>query len=295
MMELGTYLHDKRIIVENTLKDIFASFKTTPGTLRDAMEYMLFSNGKRIRPILAIAANEACGKSSDDSLPLACTIEMIHTYSLIHDDLPSIDNDDIRRGRPTCHKVFGDAIAVLAGDALLTEAFRIMADNRYTENVSPKILKQVVFEIATASGADGMVGGQVMDVLYDGKEGTKNILNYIHMHKTTALIRASVRIGAIMGGSKIRDLKRFTKYAECIGLAFQIMDDILDAEGDEELVGKRLKKDTGKQTYIKHYGIMASKIKLEQLIDEAVKSIEFLGDNSIMLSGLARFLGNRVV
>jgi len=294
-MELGTYLHDKRIIVENTLKDIFASFKTTPGTLRDAMEYMLFSNGKRIRPILAIAANEACGKSSDDSLPLACTIEMIHTYSLIHDDLPSIDNDDIRRGRPTCHKVFGDAIAVLAGDALLTEAFRIMADNRYTENVSPKILKQVVFEIATASGADGMVGGQVMDVLYDGKEGTKNILNYIHMHKTTALIRASVRIGAIMGGSKIRDLKRFTKYAECIGLAFQIMDDILDAEGDEELVGKRLKKDTGKQTYIKHYGIMASKIKLEQLIDEAVKSIEFLGDNSIMLSGLARFLGNRVV
>ena len=211
MMELGAYLHDKRIIVENTLKDIFASLKTTPGMLRDAMEYMLFSNGKRIRPILAVAACEANGKSSDDILPLACTIEMIHTYSLIHDDLPSIDNDDIRRGRPTCHKVFGDAIAILAGDALLTEAFRIMADNRYTENISPKILKQVIFEIATASGADGMVGGQVMDVLYDGKEGTKNILNYIHMHKTMALIRASVRIGAIMGGSKVRELKKFTK------------------------------------------------------------------------------------
>ena len=294
MMELGTYLHDKRIVVENTLKDIFASFKTTPGTLRDAMEYMLFSNGKRIRPILAIAACEANGKSSEDMLPLACTIEMIHTYSLIHDDLPGIDNDDIRRGKPTCHKVFGEAIAVLAGDALLTEAFRIMTDNRYTENISPKILKRLVFEIASAAGADGMVGGQVMDVLYDGKEGTKNILNYIHMHKTTSLIRASVRMGAIVGGSKIRDLTRFTKYAECIGLAFQIMDDILDAEGDEELVGKRLKKDTGKQTYIKHYGITASKIKLEQLIDEAVKSIEFLGDNSIILSDLARFLGNRV-
>jgi geranylgeranyl diphosphate synthase type II len=295
MMELGAYLHDKRIIVENTLKDVFASLKTTPGMLRDAMEYMLFSNGKRIRPILAVAVCEANGKSSDDLLPLACAIEMIHTYSLIHDDLPSIDNDDIRRGRPTCHKVFGDAIAILAGDALLTEAFRIMADNRYTENISPKILKRVIFEIATASGVDGMVGGQVMDVLYDGKEGTKNILNYIHMHKTTALIRASVRIGAIMGGSKIRELKKFTKYAECIGLAFQIMDDILDAEGDEELVGKRLKKDTGKQTYIKHYGIMASKIKLEQLIDEATKSVEFLGDNAIILSGLAKFLGNRVV
>jgi geranylgeranyl diphosphate synthase type II len=257
------------------------------------MEYMLFSNGKRIRPILAIAACEANGKSSDDLLPVACTIEMIHTYSLIHDDLPSIDNDDIRRGRPTCHRVFGDAIAILAGDALLTEAFRVMADNRYTENISPKILKQIIFEIATASGADGMVGGQVMDVLYDGKEGTKNILNYIHMHKTTALIKASVRIGAIMGGSKTRELKKFTKYAECIGLAFQIMDDILDAEGDEELVGKRLKKDTGKQTYIKHYGIMASKIKLEQLIEEATKSVEFLGDNAIILSDLAKFLGNR--
>jgi geranylgeranyl diphosphate synthase type II len=294
MMELGAYLHDKRIIVESTLKDIFASFKTTPGMLRDAMEYMLFSNGKRIRPVLAVAACEANGKSSDDLLPIACTIEMIHTYSLIHDDLPSIDDDDIRRGRPTCHKVFGDAIAILAGDALLTEAFRIMADNHYTENISPKVLKQIIFEIATASGADGMVGGQVMDVLYDGKDGTKNILNYIHMHKTTALIKASVRIGAIMGGSKIRELKRFTKYAECIGLAFQIMDDILDAEGDEELVGKRLKKDTGKQTYIKHYGIMASKIKLEQLIEEATKSVEFLGDNATILTGLARFLGNRI-
>jgi len=294
MMELGTYLHDKRIIVENTLKDVFASFKTTPGMLRDAMEYMLFSNGKRIRPILAVATCEANGKSSDDLLPLACAIEMIHTYSLIHDDLPSIDDDDIRRGRPTCHKVFGDAVAILAGDALLTEAFRIMVDNHYTENISPKVLKQIIFEIATASGADGMVGGQVMDVLYDGKPGTKNILNYIHMHKTTALIKASVRIGAIMGGSKVRELKKFTKYAECIGLAFQIMDDILDAEGDEELVGKRLKKDTGKQTYIKHYGITASKIKLEQLIEEATKSIEFLGDKAIILSDLARFLGNRV-
>ncbi|RPJ58336.1 MAG: polyprenyl synthetase family protein, partial [Dehalococcoidia bacterium] len=204
MTELGVYLHDKRIIVENALKDIFVSFKATPGVLRDAMEYTLFSNGKRIRPILAIATCEANGKLSDDLLPLACSIEMIHTYSLIHDDLPSIDNDDLRRGRPTCHKVFGDAVAILAGDALLTEAFRIMTDDRHTENISPRMLKQVAFEIASASGADGMVGGQVMDVLYDGKEGTKNILNYIHMYKTTALIRASVRVGAIMGGSKTR-------------------------------------------------------------------------------------------
>jgi len=138
-LDIATYLHDKKIIVENALKDMCATLKTSPGMLRDAMEYMLFSNGKRIRPILAIAACEAKEKSSDDVLPFACALEMIHTYSLIHDDLPSIDNDDIRRGKPTCHKVFGDAIAILAGDALLTEAFRVMTDNRYAERVNPKI------------------------------------------------------------------------------------------------------------------------------------------------------------
>lgn len=294
-MDLSTYLHEKRIIIENALKDIFVSFVATPGVLRDAMEYMVFSNGKRIRPILAIAACEAKGKTSDEVLPFACAIEMIHTYSLIHDDLPSLDNDDIRRGRPTCHKVFGDAVAILAGDALLTEAFRILVDSRYTYRTNSKLLKQSIFEIASAAGADGMVGGQVMDILYDGKVGSKNILHYIHMHKTTALIRASVRVGAIMAGAKTRELKHFTKYGECIGLAFQIMDDILDAEGDEELVGKKLKKDTGKQTYIKHYGLAASKIKLEQLIDEAVKSIDFLGNNSKILKEIAQFIGNRSV
>jgi geranylgeranyl diphosphate synthase type II len=293
-VDLGTYLHEKKIIVEDTLKDICSSFSKSPGILRDAVEYMLFSNGKRIRPILAIAACESKEKSSDDLLPFACAIEMIHTYSLIHDDLPSIDNDDLRRDKPTCHKVFGEAVAILAGDALLTEAFRVMADSRYTERIHPKIIKQIVFEIAMAAGAEGMVGGQVMDVLYDGKEGTKNILNFIHTHKTTALIRASVRTGSIIGGAKAKELTRFTRYGECIGFAFQIMDDLLDAEGDEEIVGKRLKKDTSKQTYIKHYGIVASKIRLEQLIEEAIESVEFLGGNSKMLVELARFIGNRV-
>ena len=293
-MDLGTYLHDKKIIIENSLREIFSSMHTIPGVLRDAMEYMMFANGKRIRPILAIAACEAKGKPSDDLLPIACTLEMIHTYSLIHDDLPSLDNDDIRRGKPTCHKVFGEAIAILAGDALLTEAFRILADNHFTERTNPKTMKQIIFDIAKASGAEGMVGGQVMDVLYEGKDGTKNILNYIHLHKTMALIKTSVRVGAMMGGAKTRELSKFTKYAECIGLAFQIMDDILDAEGSEELVGKRLKKDTGKQTYIKHYGIVASKLKLEQLVENAVDSIDFLGENGIILSELARFIGNRI-
>lgn len=293
-MELSAYLHDKKIIIENTLKDICTSFVSTPGVLRDAMEYVLFSNGKKIRPILAIATCEAKGKSSDDLLPCFCALEMIHTYSLIHDDLPSLDNDDLRRGKPTCHKVFGEAIAIMAGDALLTEAFRVLSDARYTDRINPKITKQIIFEIAHAVGAEGMVGGQVMDVLYDGKEGSKNILNYIHLHKTGAFMRAAVRIGAVAGGAKARELKNLSKYGECIGLAFQVMDDILDAEGDEEIVGKKLKKDTNKQTYIKHYGILASRYKLEQLVDEAIKSITFLGENGKILKEIAQFIGNRV-
>jgi geranylgeranyl diphosphate synthase, type II len=292
-VDLSAYLHDKKIIIENTLKDICTSFISTPGVLRDAMEYMLFSNGKKIRPILAIATCEAKGINSDDLLPCFCALEMVHTYSLIHDDLPSIDNDDLRRGKPTCHKVFGDAIALLAGDALLTEAFRVLSDVRYTDRINPKVTKQIIFEMAQAAGAEGMVGGQVMDILYDGKEGSKNILNYIHLHKTGALMRSAVRIGAIAGGAKTRELKNLTRYGECIGLAFQIMDDILDTEGDEDIVGKKLKKDINKQTYIKHYGILATKYKLEQLVDEAMKSIVFLGDNGQTLKEIAQFIGNR--
>jgi len=293
-VDLASYLHDKKIIVENMLRDICTSFTSTPGVLRNAMEYMLFSNGKKIRPILAIAACEAKGKSADDFLACFCTLEMIHTYSLIHDDLPCVDNDDTRRGRPTCHKAFGEAIAIMAGDGLLTEAFRVLSDPRFSERVSPKIARQFVFEIAHAAGAEGMVGGQVMDILYENKEGTKNILHYIHSHKTAAMLRASVRVGGIAGGAKARELKNFSRYGDAIGLAFQIMDDILDVEGDEETVGKKLKKDDNKQTYVKHYGILASKYKLEQLVDEAIKSVAFLGENGRVLEDIARFVGNRI-
>jgi len=293
-VDLNKYLLDKKILIENALKDIALSFHDCPAPLRDAMEYTLFSNGKRIRPILSIATCEAFGKSCEDILPFACAIEMIHSYSLIHDDLPSIDNDDIRRGKPTCHRAFGEATALLAGDGLLTEAFRVMSDNRFTERTNPRIIKQLIFEIASAAGAMGMVGGQVMDVLTEGKEGTKDILHYIHTHKTTALLRASVRIGAIFGGAKVRELKKLTKYGECVGLAFQIKDDLLDAEGDETTVGKRLKKDCTKQTYVKHYGPIASKIKLEQLVEDAVQVIQFLGENSSILAEIARFIGSRV-
>ncbi|HOD78652.1 MAG TPA: polyprenyl synthetase family protein [Syntrophorhabdus sp.] len=293
-MDLNKYLLDKKILIENSLKDIALSFHDCPSPLRDAMEYTLFSNGKRIRPILAITTCEAMGKSCDDILPFACAIEMIHSYSLIHDDLPTMDNDDMRRGKATCHKAFGEATALLAGDALLTEAFRVMSDNRYTERTNSRITKQLIFEISSAAGAMGMVGGQVMDVLSEGKEGTRDVLHYIHTHKTTALLRASVRVGAIFAGAKVRELKKLTKYGESVGLAFQIRDDLLDAEGEEMKVGKRLKKDSTKQTYMKHYGPIASKIRLEQLVEDAVQAVQFLGRDSIILAEIARFVGNRV-
>ncbi len=293
MIDLNAYLNEKRILIENALREIFISLKDVPGILKDSMEYMLFSNGKKIRPILALATCESLGKPVDNLLPFACAIEMIHTYSLIHDDLPSMDNDDFRRGKPTCHRVFGEAIAILTGDALLTEAFRIMSDSRYTEGVSPRIVKKIIFEIAKAAGAEGMVAGQAMDIMYDGREGSKSIVDYIHTHKTCALIRASVRVGAIMGGAKKRELAALTRYGECVGLAFQIVDDVLDIEGDEEIVGKKLKKDRTKQTYVKHYGLATSKLKVEKLVEEAEKCVQFLGEKAELLKGLASYIGSR--
>ncbi len=292
-MDFKAFLNEKRLLVEDFLRSIFASFTTSPDVLKDAMEHSLFSEGKRIRPILVLAVCEAKNGKAVAVLPYACAIEMIHTYSLIHDDLPCIDNDDLRRGRPTCHKVFGEAVALLAGDALLTEAFRVMADPRFSAETPPSVSKEIVYEIAQAAGAQGMIGGQVVDVLYDGKEGTKSILDYIHRNKTAALIRASVRVGALAGDATTRELQQFTRYGESLGLAFQIGDDLLDAEGDEKLVGKKLRKDVTKQTYIKHYGIAESKARLGELIDDAIEAVAFLGPAGETLTELAQFVGKR--
>ena len=292
-MDLQVYLSEKRAVVEDYLRGIFATISTSPDVLKDAMQHSLFSEGKRIRPILSLAVCEAKQGKAQAVLPFACAIEMIHTYSLIHDDLPSMDNDDLRRGKPTCHKVFGEAVALLAGDALLTEAFRIMTDPRINGGAPLEITKEVVYEIAFAAGAEGMIAGQVVDVLYDGKEGTRSILEYIHRNKTAALIRAAVRVGALAGGATKEELEYLTRYGELLGLAFQIGDDLLDAEGDEKLVGKKLRKDITKQTYVKHYGVAQSRAKLDQLVSEAVKAIAFLGPAGEMLTNMARFVGGR--
>jgi geranylgeranyl diphosphate synthase type II len=292
-VDLQSFLSTKRTIVEEGLRSLSISIAPAPGPLKEAMEYSLFSKGKRIRPILALLANEAGGGEDYGVLPFACALEMIHAYSLIHDDLPSMDNDDLRRGRPTCHKVFGEAIALLAGDALLTEAFRVMTDEEFTGRIDPVVTSRIVFEIAQAAGARGMVGGQAVDVTYEGKEGSKEIVTYIHENKTTAMIRAAVRIGAIAAQTGEQELEQFSRYGEAIGFAFQIKDDLLDVEGDEIEVGKRLKKDAGKQTYVRYYGVDGSKAKIDELINRAVESMAFLGPKGTVLVELARFLGER--
>jgi geranylgeranyl diphosphate synthase type II len=292
-VDLQAFLSEKRAVVEDYLRAVFATLSTSPDVLKDAMKHSLFSEGKRIRPILSLAVCEAKNGRAATVLPFACALEMIHTYSLIHDDLPSIDNDDLRRGKPTCHKVFGEAVALLAGDALLTEAFRVMTDPRLNGNAPAEVTKEVVYEIAHAAGAEGMIGGQVVDVLYDGKEGTRNILDYIHRNKTAALIKAAVRVGALAGAATEKELEQFTRYGESLGLAFQIGDDLLDAEGDEKLVGKKLRKDVTKQTYIRHYGVTQSRKKLDELVSEAVQAIAFLGPDGDMLNKLAHFVGKR--
>ena len=291
-MDLNSFLREQKALVEQKLREIFTAFPVSSKVLIDAMEYSLFSEGKRIRPCLVMAACEAMGGDVEEALPFAAAVEMIHTYSLIHDDLPCMDNDDVRRGRPTCHKVFGEAVAMLAGDALLTEAFRVMGDPRHS-TASPPITREVIYEVALAAGAAGMVGGQTMDVVYEGKKGTKSIVNLIHRNKTSALIRASVLAGALVAHANRRELKSFSTYGESIGLAFQIRDDLLDVEGMEAEVGKKLKKDTEKQTYVRHYGVAASKARIDELVDRAVASVRFLGGKADILLKMAAFIGHR--
>lgn len=295
-MDIKAYLSIKKSIVDKTLDKLVPSEKMFPTSVHEAMRYSLFAGGKRVRPILAIAAAEALGSKTSGLLPLAGSLELIHTYSLIHDDLPAMDDDDLRRGRPTCHKVYGEAIAILAGDGLLNMAFEVLSDHRRTEAVSEKRLITIIKEISTASGVLGMVGGQVVDMESEGREVDLPTLEYIHTHKTGALIRASVRVGALYAKAGKRQFAALTRYGELVGLAFQIADDILDLTGKEEELGKDvgsdLKKD--KKTFPSFYGLAESRQRASEVADQAIASLQGFGRAADPLRELAKYIVNRV-
>lgn len=287
---------DNKIKLINDALDRYLPVKDTePGIIHEAMRYSVFAGGKRLRPVIFLAAAEAVGGSGEDLLPAACALELIHTYSLIHDDLPVMDNDDYRRGQLTSHKMFGEAIAVLSGDALLTLAFGLMAESGLSGNVSPQIVVDVIREVAMAAGSLGMIGGQVVDIQSENKLISKETLTYIHSHKTGALFRAAVRAGALMGGAEEAELASLTEYADNLGLAFQITDDILDIEGDPEKLGKTIGSDErkNKSTYPALYGLPESRKMAADSVAKAVAALVRFGDKAGILRYLALYLLER--
>ncbi len=285
------YLIETKKVVEDALD--FSLSPEKPEILRESMRYSLLAGGKRIRPILCLASCSLAGGDPTFAVPTAVAIEMIHTMSLIHDDLPSMDNDDLRRGRPTNHKVYGDAIAILAGDALLTRAFEMVSLR--SPGVSPERLINVVGELSLVAGAPGLVGGQVVDLECEGKEVDLETLEYIHLHKTGALLKACVRTGAMIAGADTKMLDALTKYARGIGLAFQIIDDILDVTSNSEILGKTAGKDllADKTTYPKLLGLEESKRRALSLVKNAKEAIMPWGEDAICLVALADFITNR--
>ncbi len=286
-MDFGKYIKRKREIVNQALDRCLPDENKEPKSLHQAMRYSVFAGGKRLRPILAIASFEAVGGKGKAILPVACAIEMIHTYSLIHDDLPCMDDDDLRRGKPTLHKVYGDGMAVLAGDALHALAFELLVQAK-----NP----QVVYEVAKAIGTEGMIGGQVKDLEAEGKKVSLKQVEYIHTHKTGKLLRASVRAGAILGGADKATLSALSSYGEKFGLAFQIVDDILDVVGKEEVIGKKKGSDkaNSKATYPEVIGLEESKILAKDLLTQAKSKLKVLKDKSWVFEMLADYVYERI-
>jgi len=293
--DLEVYLQERRGLVDAALDGFLPSEDTRPPSVHRAMRYSVLAGGKRLRPILVIAGAEVVGASPSAVMPTACAMELIHTYSLIHDDLPAMDDDDYRRGRLTNHKVFGDAIAILAGDALLTYAFQLVAQNAAVPGVDAKVVCDVVAEIAEAAGTVGMVGGQVVDIESEGKTITAEELEYIHVHKTAALLRASLSVGARLGGADAPALAAVADAGQSLGLAFQIVDDILDVEGSLETLGKTAGSDERKQkvTYPALHGIEASRREARRLIERTKSRLGVFGARSVPLCALADFVVER--
>ena len=293
--DLKAYQEGRRAMVDAALDRVLPPESAEPHSIHRAMRYSVLAPGKRLRPVLVIAGAEAVGGRADDVLDTACALELIHAYSLIHDDLPAMDDDDYRRGRLTNHKVFGEAIAILAGDALLTLAFRLIAGNAARVLTAPAVVGAVVAEVADAAGTDGMVGGQVVDIESEGKTVAPETLDYIHLHKTAALIRAALRVGALLAGARPEQVEAISRAGQALGLAFQIVDDILDVEGSLAELGKSAGSDERKQkaTYPALYGLPESKRRARALVEETKHLLTPFGAAADPICALADFVLER--
>ena len=286
------WLRRTRSVIEKTLRACVPAATTKPATIHRAMRYSLLAGGKRLRPVLCCAASEACGGTVRDALPAACAVELVHTYSLIHDDLPCMDNDDLRRGRPTSHKVFGEGMAVLAGDALLTEAFAILASAKPKR---PANVADLAAELARASGSRGLIAGQVADLEAEGKKPSEPALYFIHAAKTGVLLRAALKLGGLCGGGSKKQIAALDRFGFALGLAFQIQDDILDATQSAKKLGKTAGKDaaSGKMTFPALYGLEGARDLAAQWTDEAISALRPIGTRGEKLRALASLLLSR--
>ena len=291
-MELQAYLSERSKRVDKALDGFLPKASARPATIHRAMRYSLFAGGKRMRPVLCLAAAEACGGPAGAALPAACAVECVHTYSLVHDDLPCMDDDDMRRGRPTSHKVFGEGIAVLAGDALLTQAFEILAQTKPAKRHS---VAAMIRELAAAAGSLKLIAGQVADLEGEGKKATRAQLRFIHECKTAAMIEASLRLGAMSANATSRQLDALTAFGRHLGLAFQVIDDILDVTQTSEKLGKSAGKDitSKKTTYPSVIGLEKSRIEARRLTSVAMKALEPFGGRADRLHAIAEYLLER--
>lgn len=288
--DLKLYLAERKQLVEDALESCFPVPSGLEKSVLEAARYSLFAGGKRLRPILCLAAAEVAGGSWEAAMPAACALEMIHTYSLIHDDLPAMDNDDFRRGKPTNHKVFGEAIAVLAGDALLTEAFDFVS--KMDGDIPPRKILAVVATLVRASGYRGMIGGQVIDLECENRTVDLATVEYMHIHKTGALLSASLEVGALLGGGSDARVSSLKRYGHHLGLAFQITDDLLDVEGDAREMGKKPGSDAAKnkKTYPALLGMTRSREAAREHVDAALQALAAFDDRAEPLRAVARYL-----
>ena len=283
---------ERRELIEEALKKELHEGRELDATLTKSMEYSLMAGGKRLRPILLMAAADACGKDGRAFITSACALEMIHTYSLIHDDLPAMDDDNLRRGKPTNHVKFGAGMATLAGDGLLTMAFEVLTREK---NIRPETILSVIREVSVAAGTSGMVGGQAIDLESEGRRIDLTCLRRMHMGKTGALFRAALRTGAILAGASEKELAALTQYAEAFGLAFQITDDILDVTGSEAEIGKPVGSDrrNEKSTYVTLTSLARAQELADEAIESALSAVEIFGEKASFLKDLVRFLSHR--